>query len=234
MTLLEPKAKRDSYGIDTYERGLAYAALLLRASNTHPLNTLPKDKNKFFGAVKLAFNFNAVKDAVITPSLIISAKFPYVSTEALLEGARFFDNVGDFGNKNPNPINIVCAASNPKLLAIGQEPVWVNSLEKYFIWISRQLIIGHLLIDSDTQPPISFKIAEDSNPDASITIDASLEFIYDIFLKQSAVLPAIKSVIGNTYVNPLETGSGSGGSGSFPVLSLGNVSDFGNSFNFGN
>ena len=77
MTLLESKDIRDNHNIDTYERGFAYAALLLRASNTDSRNVPAGKQNKYFQAVRIVAKVDNLTQQGIESTLTISVKLPF-------------------------------------------------------------------------------------------------------------------------------------------------------------
>lgn len=193
MTILESKTIRDSYGIDTFERGAVYSALLLRASNTHPSNSRPKQNNPYYNAIRIALAPN-------NNLLVIQAKFPYSSNVALREGGSFIENLGVFNNANPNPFLTEIEPSNPRKLLITSSPFWVDTLERYFAWTASNLLFGFLSLTSGQQQA-TIQFLEEDPLEPSIVINLSLPIVYRNFLKTNSLIYAVTSTIDTTFSN---------------------------------
>lgn len=206
MTPLESKALRDSYGIDTFERGFIYAALLLRASNTDPNNTKSKDKNKYYNAVRIAFDFDVTTNqgtddtskSYTIAHILVQAKIPYNSASALKHGGYFFKYLGEYGNNNPNPFALV-APPTAEILGtpyylIYDDPNWIDTLEKYLVWCALNLICGFEADLSIEDKPVKLQILEEDALGSSVQIEADLEFSYKTFLQTNNVISAINQL----------------------------------------
>ena len=202
MTPLESKSKRDEYGIDTFERGFIYAALLLRASNTDPSNVKEKKDNFYYNAVRLAFSFqtNTETDTGQTTKtytiakFIVSAKLPYDSILALKHGGYFLQYLKEYGNNDPNPFGIEALQTEDLYYSIYDDPEWVNTLEKYFAWCATNLICGFEADSAIEDKPVNIQVLEEDKPTASVQIDAELEFDYTKFLQTNNLFYAIKQL----------------------------------------
>ena len=193
MTILEPKAVRDSRNIDTFERGFVYAALALRASNTSPSNTPAGRDNKYFSAVQIIANLENTTEQGIEPSLTIRAKLPYDSQRALLKGGNFVESIGEYKNTNPG-LSIKCKPSKPNYFNILTEPAWVNTLERYLVWCAHNLIEGHALLKT-TAIPIASSFLEEDSLEPSLVIEATLKFDLFTYLNENNLISGIKSQI---------------------------------------
>jgi hypothetical protein len=194
MTLLLPKANRDNCGIDTYERGFIYAALLLRASNTSENNTIPGNKNPYFNNVRIATSIQATASG-ISSLIVVQARLLAVREAGLKAGADFIKNILPFDNINPNPLTVVASPSISNNLLIDDEPVWVNSLEKYLAWCAVNLIAGYLDLNDQQLPPISAVFTDENTETVIYQIDARLPFNYFVYLAEGNLLAAISSVV---------------------------------------
>lgn len=203
MTRLEDKTKRDNYGIDTFERGFIYAALLLRASNTDPNNSRLPNKNPYYNAVRLAFNFEVNTDqekdesskSYTTAAVLVQAKLPYNSILALKHGGYFLNYLGEYGNNDPNPFAINAPETDALYYTMYNEPEWVNTLEKYLAWCATNLVCGFEAQIDLEKKPVKIQILEEGVGGASIQIDAELEFDYHKFLQTNNLFYAIKQLI---------------------------------------
>lgn len=192
MTPLDTKANRDLYGIDTFERGLVYAALLLRSSNTNPDNTRTKQKNPYYNAVRIALNNT-------NTLVVIQGKLPYDNNLALRGGGSFIKSLGVYDNADPNPFLYQAPASNPIKLTIIDSPFWVNTLERYFAWTASNLLSGFLDLETGQQQG-SIQFLEEDALEPSILLNVSLPINYNQFLNSGNLIYAIQSVISATSV----------------------------------
>jgi len=135
MTILESKADRDSRGIDSPERGLIYATLLLYKANKDPNHSLSETENPFFDSV--SFNLPNVDSRIATFSF--EAKLPFDRVASLNQGGDYLSTIGDMGGPDPNPITINCPASDPSFVAIEDDPAFVSNLEQYLAWLAHYI-----------------------------------------------------------------------------------------------
>ena len=192
MTILDSKTNRDLYGIDTFERGFVYSALLLRASNTHPQNTRSRNENPYYNAVRIT-----VAGSGSSALVVIQARIPYISNSVLRSGGNFLKNLGSYQNQNPNPFLFRASPSNPKKLDIPIEPQWVDSLEKYLAWCGTNLIYGFLQLESGNQQGSIQFLEEDIEP--TFQINLSLPINYLTYIETSNLFNSVRSVIPFTY-----------------------------------
>lgn len=208
MTILEAKSVRDSHGIDTFERGFVYAALLLRASNTHPQNQLTREKNKYYNSVRIAFDLNKMVeglsnsgDANLTaakpdPSIIVQATIPYDSNLALRSGGSFLRTLLEYGNYSPYPFLYKAEPTSFNKLIIYKEPSWVNTVEKYLAWCAVNLVYGYNFLSlTSAQQPLKFSVLEENALEPSLLIEAELPFNYYDYSTTGNILQAMLSVI---------------------------------------
>lgn len=202
MTPLESKTTRDSYGIDTFERGFIYASLMLRASNTDPDNTKSKDKNPYYNAVRIAFTFETNTEEGIddtsktytTASVIVQAKIPYNSNLALKHGGYFIRYLKEYGNKDPNPFRISAPPTDSLYFTIYEDPDWVDTLEKYLVWCASNLVCGYEADYTSELKPVKIQILEEDTLGAAVQVDAQLIFDYQKFLQTNNVFYAIRQL----------------------------------------
>lgn len=203
MTPLESKTIRDSRGINTYERGMLYATLLLITSNISPDNTKVGAANPYYEAIKLSFergSFTKISNEegdekiseIIDPKVIIEAYLPYDQGLSLRTGGNFLEQIKDFGNKDPNPISISVDPDPRPYITIKEDPTWVNSLEKYLAWTATVMdFSGFYSLEIVRQVAISY--VENSNKSTFIKINASLPYKYEAFLRNRNLLSALRS-----------------------------------------
>lgn len=196
MTTLEPKTIRDAHGIDTFERGLVYAALLLRSSNISLSNTSPAKTNKYFNAVRIIANFAKQSTEGVESSLSIQAKLPYQSQEALVEGGNFIENLGVFNNSEPPSFSVTCVRQQPIPFAMPHEPIWVDTLERYLAWCAHKLINGYLIKYPDQTPPVTSDFLEEES-EPSLLIKAIIEIDTFVYLQRNNLVCAVVKTIGS-------------------------------------
>lgn len=199
MTPLESKSARDSRGINTYERGLLYATLLLIASNTSLSNTKPGKDNPYYEAIKLSFErgkyVEEVKgeenqDPMVDPAIIIEAHLPYNGEAALKAGGNYFEYIESFNNIDPNPLRISVEPVPNPFDVIAVEPMWVDTLEKYLAWIA-SLIEDQTYYYEDYERTASTSFATDSKGKTFVKIDARLPYDFSTFVKKRNFLAAL-------------------------------------------
>lgn len=158
MELIE-KSQRDLIGIDTFERGIVLATLLLRQG----LRQGELETNKI-----LIYQSFSNQNNVKTPNLTIDLKVPYDSVRFNGEGGDFLNSILSFDDNIFPEYN---GTSLPPTLnntgGIEDDHEDVDSLEKYLIWcISRWTfynkqqfpiqwdIWGYLSFLEEARPPV--------------------------------------------------------------------------------
>ncbi len=222
MTILESKSERDSIGIDSFERGLVYATLLLYKAIKDPNNPVPANENPFSDAI----TFNLRNVANPTSALNVTANFPVDRIEASELGGNYLESLGIFGNTNPNPLDINCEPSSAEFIAILPEPSYVTTLEQYFVWLAH-MVKGDLIITNPTTSDVIQTQFINENPDyPRLRINLRLPINYRTYLRSNNLICAVKPIL-TQPIAPLPDGSGS-------FSEVGNSDDFGNNNDLGN
>ena len=207
MTPLEPRKIRDANGIDTFERALLYAALMLRASNTNVDNVPAGKANKYLNASRIVVNLANITQRGIEPTVKIEMKLPYDNQRALRHGGNFVESLGSCGNIDGS-FNEPAAPTEPNFFPIPADPTWVTTLERYAAWCATNLIGGHAALNNKVAPPVTVDFLEEDTSGASLLIGALLKLGLYEYLRNndliSAVIPEIK--IGTEPLK-IETGS---------------------------
>lgn len=203
MTPLESKAIRDSRGINTYERGMLYATLLLIVSNTSPNNTKKGANNPYYDAIKLNFERGKVGKSEeedskyfyfnIDPKIIIEAYLPYDREASLKSGGNFFEHIKSFDNIDPNPTAISVEPEPNPFDTIQNSPVWVNSLEKYLVSMAMKIEYQTYYYEDDFERKAEISFVENNSGNSFVKIVATLPYDHDTFLEQRNLLSALKT-----------------------------------------
>lgn len=191
MTVLASKVDRDALGIDTFERGFVYAALLLRAANTNPGATSGNQTS-----VRIALDLDNIGQTGVEPLINIQATIPYTSYIALRSGANFFETLSKYSDADPNPFTISSPPTASNVFPIQNEPAWVNTLERYLAWVANNLLCGFITLNPQVQSPVSLQVLEEITK-PSLQINASLGFDIFTYLDTNNIIAALHRVIEN-------------------------------------
>lgn len=200
MTPLESKSARDNRGINTYERGLLYATLLLIASNTSLSNTKPGKSNPYYDSIKISFEHGKYIEAKkgeenqilkVDPAIIIEAHLPYNAELALKAGGNYFEHIEGFDNIDPNPLAVSIEPDPSPFVIIKNDPSWINSLEKYMLWITMTIEYQTYYYGDEYQRTASLSFVDNSAGKAFVKIDAKLPYEQEVFLQKRNLLSAV-------------------------------------------
>lgn len=202
MTRLESKVDRDNRGINTCERGLLYATLLLIASNTSPDNTNPGIDNPYWEAVKISFEHGKLLESVkgqentfkeVDPRIIIEAHLPYNNNAATKAGGNYFEYIESFNNIDPNPFILSVEPDPAPFIVIPNDAPWVDTIEKYLAWIA-SLIENQTYYYGDDYPRIaSTSFVTNTQGKSFILIEAKLSYNFSKFIQERNYLAALKT-----------------------------------------
>jgi hypothetical protein len=188
LTILANRSDRLALGIDSFERGLIYSALLLRFANTSG------DKsNPYYNAVRISQNPLNGGTLAWNPIILIEAKLPY-SSSALNAGVDLIGNLLTFGNLDPNPFSASCQASLSPV-PIPVDPEHVNTLERYFFWCAVNLQCGFLSTNPMDLSVISIQFFEEDPREPSVVIKANLPYNHKKWICNSNLVEAVKNSI---------------------------------------
>ncbi|MBL1208261.1 hypothetical protein [Geminocystis sp. GBBB08] len=180
--ILPPKIKRDNLNIDTYQRGIAWSALLLR--NAYK-NSDIKD------TVQLAVNATPA-----IANLVVRVTIEYTDT-SLITNANILDNIVE---KLVGITEYIETISSPSTLPnITNEPLVVQSLEQYFYWCSQQYLA------LDTTKANVVKITPVFNQQSKNLIDCliTLPIKYEVYLTTNNIIQAIDAVADDDISIPI-------------------------------
>lgn len=197
MTTLASKATRDSIGINTYERGMLYAVLLLMVSNTSAANS-------YYEAIKMSFERGKIgtesekgsaesDGREVDPKIIIEAHLPYNDVASLKAGGNYFEYIESFNNADPNPLRISLEPDPNPFHTIANEPAWVDTLEKYLMWVTMHLELSTYYYDESFALVAKSSLVTNSNKKTFIKIDAKLPYDYSTFIKKRNLLAALRT-----------------------------------------
>jgi hypothetical protein len=215
MTHFIDKSTRETLGIDTIERGIVFALLLLRNAGTREGKT-----GKYFNAVRLSVSVRATGNTY-QANLSATAKIPYLSNAALLSGMNLIQNIKPISDLTIAPnFNPLTPTNNPPTLP--EEPNAVNTLEKYLLYYS-QILAASILPVID-RVKISFLEEDPSEP--SVLIDYLLPIDWSKYLLTNNIIEATKLLATRIISEPIEE---------IPLLTLiGNNNAIDNLFLVGN
>lgn len=206
MVGLPPKSTRDSLGIDSYDRGAAWAALMLRSISAE----LPAPYTQ---AVRVTADFQKVETVSRTlpdgggtvtfafprPVFQFQASIPY-NREHAMSGGNWISTAVAIAEIPCPPTGI----SFPRLgiSEIAQEPAWVNSLERYLVWCSWKI---HSKQSNFVRQDPNFKGLNsiqirflDEAVYPTIQIAAQLAFDLDLYYAYGSVVAALQPIYGTT------------------------------------
>lgn len=165
MTILATIQQRNELNIDTHEKALVYAALLLRKANA--------SLSDYKKAVRIASSGD------FPTKILIEATIPYDSINALGMGGNFAENVKVFSNNDPNPLKVSLESNNTSL---GQDPLYVDSLEKYFVFHCLQWQQALMMINADILYFSKIQFLEEAPVEPSLKITLSIPYDYGSYL----------------------------------------------------
>lgn len=207
MVSLPTKSTRDSIGIDSYDRGAVWAALMLRSIAAE----LPAPYTQ---AVRVTADFQKVETVSRTlpdgggtvtfafprPIFQFQASIPYSRESAMRYGGNWIGTAMPIADIACPPTGI----SFPRLgvSEIAQEPVWVTSLEQYLVWCAWKI---HSKQSHFVRQDPNFKglnsiqirfLDEAAYP--AIQIAAQLAFDLDLYYAYGSVIAALQPIYGTT------------------------------------
>lgn len=229
MTILETKQERDLLGIDSIERAIAYAAMLLYKSIKDPNN--PDDTFNRSVTIALA-NVNKP-----TAELQINANLPVDRYVAMDFGGNFIESLKKVSDIDPNPIDLSCDASSPDFMAIVQEPFTVNTLERFLYWACATAKANLIVTQVSSSNAININPQLENSEYPRVAITAKLPVDYRQYLRKHNILCTLKPLLTNP-IQPFELADGAGTMGNDGTLgndsTLGNGGELGNNTSVGN
>lgn len=209
MTYLDSKKDRDAIGIDSFERGFVYAALLLRHNVTLALEPNASQKNFYSDNVKIGIinrNVNPVTNEYYADELAVigvKAQLPYDRKNSLTSGGNFIQRLKSLSEQSYSLYPSVGSLQSSKLrtFIMPDDPNWVKSLEAYFAWTATEILRHYYVLglwkETFLTNLLSMKITlVDDNPlEGIIQIDATIPMYYILYLQSCNLLASVHSVI---------------------------------------
>jgi hypothetical protein len=192
MTTLINQETLETLGIDTLERGITLALLLLRNACT----SMGKNYS-YFNAIKISTSVRQTGETY-QANLNATAKLPYQSNLSLKSGMDLLGNIKEVSNLTVSPdFNPLSPIQNAPILP--SLPSQVNTLEKYLFWAS-QIVAASVLPAIDK---IKINFLEEDPKEPSVLIDYVLPIDWKKYLLTNNLIEATKLLV-NRYVNTEE------------------------------
>ena len=233
---------RINKGIDSFERALAYAGILLYQGLKDPNNPVPPNENPFSNNVKIILP----DVTTLTGKITIEAIFPIDRIAATELGLNFIDSVDNFGFTSPE-LEIDCESSSSLFQELKEEPSYVDNLERYFVWLCDTVKSQLLSFQPDKSNVIKKQTFLDNPQYPQVKYTVQLEYDSFGFLRDNNLLCNLLPLLQNEVVfessgqtqNVGNSGSfgnnNSVGNGSNEiVVNLGNNNNVGNNSTLGN
>ncbi|MGL5874218.1 MAG: hypothetical protein ACRC2R_17925 [Xenococcaceae cyanobacterium] len=190
MVFFISRSTRDTLGIDTIERSIVLSLLLLRNACTSESKS-----SKYYNAIKISTNVRGSGDTY-QATFNATAKIPYQSNLALLEGMNLIRNLKEISEIRVTPqfTPLTPIKNAPPL---PNEPNSLNTLEQYLVW-SSQILINRLLPIVNV---IKMNFFEDDPTEPSLIIECSLPIDWGKYMLTNNLIEATK-LIANNDSNP--------------------------------
>lgn len=183
---LPSKALRDSYGIDSFQRAIAFSALLLRYGYQLSSTNAIKD------AVQLAVQVSGTGDT-FTQNLVIRVGLT-VDNDALNSGGNILNNISERFNGSVDWTGSIASPSIGDYLPMAVEPTGL-SLEQYFYWACQQFLASEVTDYKKVQiTPIFRGLTEPFALDCVVT----LAIDYVTYLETNSLISAIGAIANAT------------------------------------
>lgn len=244
---LPAKSTRDAIGISSYERGAAWAALMLRL--------IAAETTGFTNAVRVTADFAKSETTsrslpgggnltIVTPTPIFQfqAALPYSRDAAMRFGGNWIGSVIPFSQADCPATGISFPRSG--FPTIGIEPSWVDSLERYLSWCCWKLhsqMTGLKQQDPNYKPRNDMAIRFlDEAAYPSLQINGQISFDLDEYYAYGSIVAAISpgpgttvNIGGGTGASPEGGVGGESGTGFRLRTVSGSLSEFGDLYQAG-
>lgn len=178
------KTERDLLGIDTFERGIVFSTLLIRKGLR--LAELPTNQ------VVIYQNFGQSNQGKTT-NLSVEIKLPYDSQLFLGLGGDFLSSILPFGQGNVPYTGDAIEPTINNQARIPEEPINVNSLEKYLAWsITEWIKFNKLKGEKNWDSYGYFSFLEEANPPV-LSAKVILPLDYEVFIDSKNLIKAVMS-----------------------------------------
>jgi hypothetical protein len=193
MTSFIAKSILEELNIDTIERKIVFALLLLRNAATQSEKT-----GKYYNAIRLSVGIRATGDTY-QANLNATAKIPYHSLLALTSGMNLIKNLKTISDSTIMP-SFSAIAPTMRAPQLPEEPSFINTLEKHLLW-SSQILAASILPVID-RVKISFLEEDPSEP--SVLIDYLLPIDWSKYLLTNNIIEATKLLAARYISEPIE------------------------------
>ena len=187
MTVLPSQAERNSIGIDTYERAILYAAMMLRRSF---LTDGEKENLKRLSITTAQSRNNN--------NILIKGEFPYSNSVTWEQGGDVFKPIHYLSLSDPSnsfsPPSPLLPFGDP-YITLSIDPPWVETLEEYFTWVISNSMISLLSETPPRDKVISYRFFDSRSPLPIIEIQASLPFDITQWLKDRHFFNALEPLL---------------------------------------
>lgn len=200
MVSLPTKSVRDAIGIDSYERGAAWAALILRLIASElaaPYNQAVRVTADFQKVETYSRTTDSGETRTFTfpaPIFQFQASLPYSRDAAMRYGGNWIGSIIQISEG-------VCPSTGisfPRGISeIASEPSWVNSLERYLAWCAWKIHSKLSPFGFQAQNAIQIRFLDEAAY-PTLQISASLRFGLDDFYAYGSVVAAIYAGSGTT------------------------------------
>lgn len=181
MVTLIDKQDRDALGIDTYPRAILWSALLLLKNNK---TFGDPESNPFFNSIRIAINPRTSILAI--EALIPYSRIDFVDNNGDLLKALLTYNSGD-PSINVEPVN----PSEFIYLPLPNDDQRVNTLEKYFYWVTSTYKVGlRRYTDLSDNINIIFLDEREIQGNPVVEISIRLPFSYERYICYNNLLEA--------------------------------------------
>ena len=187
MELID-KVARDILELDSWERAIVWSALSLRASNVSYASSPGNEQYPHTNSVRIALS-RAINDGALTANLKIEATLPYNSVAGMSSGARFIDSLQElysglavhFTGEKCSILSGLGEKVTDGGTGLPTEPDYVNTLEKYFLWVCWESELSLLSPLPSQLLPITVDFFEESQPSATIKVVANVPIDYEAY-----------------------------------------------------
>lgn len=197
MTVLPSQTERDSLNIDSYERAILWAAMLLREAVLTDADANNQQSIRIFTNQREAKN-----------EVVIEGQLPYVSSTSWLRGGEFFGTVPTLATKDPSGLFSTPTTITPSIsfVPLPAEPAWVMTLENYFLWAIKEAKAHLATQDPPNYGSITYRFFDSRDP-ATLEFRVALPFDLPAWLRDRHFFNSLKPLMQVTQSNLLTNDS---------------------------
>jgi hypothetical protein len=191
MTSLIDKTTLESLGIDTLERGIVLALLLLRNAGIQDGKT-----GQYYSAIRISTSVRAGGETY-QANINATAKIPYHSNTALVAGMDLIAHLSQISDRVVVP-TFAPLTQTPNAPALPIKPNEIDTLEKYLLFYSQFLAASIL----PTVDRIKISFLEEDPTEPSVLIDYLLPLDWGKYLLTNNLIEAVKLIPRSTTPAP--------------------------------